>query len=58
VEAEEPPPRAGRARYAGIRRIILSVKRENFARGLFRSEGYAVTDASGPRSDTMVKDLT
>jgi hypothetical protein len=33
------------------------VERENFARGLYRSEGYAVAGTSGPQSDTMVKDL-
>ena len=42
---------------AGIRRISLSVERANFARGLYRSEGYTVA-VSGPQSDTMVKDLT
>jgi GNAT superfamily N-acetyltransferase len=47
-----------RARAAGIARISLSVERENFARALYLSEGFAVTDASDPHSDTMVKDLT
>ena len=42
---------------AGVRRISLSVERKNFARGLYRSEGYAVVDASHPQSDTMVKSL-
>ena len=49
---------AARAAAAGIRRISLSVERANFARGLYRSEGYTVAGASGPQSDTMVKDLT
>ena len=48
---------AARAAAAGIRRISLSVERKNFARDLYRSEGYAVTGASDPQSDTMVKDL-
>jgi ribosomal protein S18 acetylase RimI-like enzyme len=48
---------AARAAAAGIRRVSLSVERENFARGLYRSEGYAVAGTSGPQSDTMVKDL-
>jgi GNAT superfamily N-acetyltransferase len=43
---------------AGIGRISLSVERKNFARGLYLSEGFAVVDASGPQSDTMVKALT
>jgi GNAT superfamily N-acetyltransferase len=49
---------ADRARAAGISRISLSVERKNFARTLYLSEGCAVTDASDPQSDTMVKDLT
>ena len=49
---------ADRARAAGIARISLSVERENFARALYLSEGFAVTDASDPQSDTMVRDLT
>ena len=48
---------AARAAAAGIGRISLSAERANFARGLYRSEGYTVA-ASGPQSDTMVKDLT
>ena len=38
-------------------RVSLSVERKNFARGLYLSEGYVVADASGPQSDTSVKDL-
>lgn len=49
---------ADRARAAGIARISLSVERENFARALYLSEGFAVTDASDPQSDTMVKEIT
>jgi GNAT superfamily N-acetyltransferase len=45
------------AQEAGIRRISLSVERKNFARGLYLSEGYAVSDATHPQSDTMVKNL-
>ena len=48
---------AARAAAAGIRRVSLSVERKNFARGLYRSEGYVVDGGSGPQSDTMVKDL-
>jgi len=48
---------AARAAAAGIRRVSLSVERKNFARGLYRSEGYVVADSSDPQSDTMVKDL-
>ena len=44
---------AGRQR--GIRRISLSVQRENFARQLYLSEGYEVADASNRHSDTMVR---
>jgi len=47
----------GRARAAGIARISLSVERENFARALYLSEGFTVTDASDPQSDTMVKEI-
>ncbi len=43
---------------AGIGRISLSVERKNFARSLYLSEGFTVTDASSPQSDTMVKSLT
>ena len=49
---------ADRARAAGVERVSLSVERKNFARALYLSEGFAVTDASDPQSDTMVKDLT
>lgn len=49
---------AARAAAAGIRRVSLSVERKNFARGLYRSEGFAMVDASDPRSDTTVKSLT
>lgn len=45
-----------RARHAGHGRISLSVERDNFARTLYRSEGFAVTSA-GARRDTMVKRL-
>jgi GNAT superfamily N-acetyltransferase len=45
------------AAQAGIARISLSVERKNFARGLYRAEGFTVTDASDPQSDTMVKVL-
>ena len=48
---------AASAAEAGIGRISLSVERKNFARRLYLSEGYAVADASGPQSDTMVKSL-
>ena len=48
---------ADRARAAGIRQISLSVERRNFARQLYRAEGYRVVDSSGRDSDTMVKDL-
>jgi GNAT superfamily N-acetyltransferase len=48
---------ADRARELGIQRISLSVERQNFARQLYRAEGYQVVDSSGRQSDTMVKDL-
>jgi GNAT superfamily N-acetyltransferase len=48
---------AARAAAAGITRISLSVERKNFARHLYLSEGYQVTDSSDPQSDTMVKIL-
>ncbi len=48
---------AASAAEAGIERVSLSVERKNFARRLYLSEGYAVADASGPQSDTMVKSL-
>ena len=48
---------ADRARETGIRQISLSVERKNFARQLYRAEGYRVVDSSGRDSDTMVKDL-
>jgi len=38
----------------GIERISLSVERKNFARDLYLSEGYQVTDSSDPQADTMV----
>ncbi|HMH94667.1 MAG TPA: hypothetical protein VK586_26730 [Streptosporangiaceae bacterium] len=41
----------------GIRQVSLSVERKNFARQLYRAEGYRVVDSSDPNSDTMVKDL-
>ncbi|WP_194764191.1 GNAT family N-acetyltransferase [Microbacterium sp. UFMG61] len=37
----------------GHARISLSVERDNFARSMYRSEGFLVTD-SGPARDTMV----
>ena len=48
---------AALAAEAGIRRISLSVNRQNFARGLYLSERFTVVDASHPQSDTMVKSL-
>ncbi|HEY6790042.1 MAG TPA: GNAT family N-acetyltransferase [Trebonia sp.] len=48
---------AARAAAAGITRISLSVERKNFARDLYLSEGYQVTDSSDPQADTMVKVL-
>lgn len=45
-----------RARAEGYGRISLSVERGNFARTLYRSEGFAVTQAGHGR-DTMVKRL-
>lgn len=44
------------ARAQGFGRISLSVERGNFARTLYRSEGFAVTEAGNGR-DTMVKRL-
>jgi ribosomal protein S18 acetylase RimI-like enzyme len=48
---------AGHARSAGIRRISLSVGRENYARKLYLDEGYRIVDSSDTNSDTMIKDL-
>jgi GNAT superfamily N-acetyltransferase len=45
------------AAQAGTARISLSVERKNFARGLYLAEGFTVTDASDPQSDTMVKEI-
>jgi GNAT superfamily N-acetyltransferase len=45
-----------RAREEGYARISLSVERGNFARTLYRSEGFAITSAGSGR-DTMVKRL-
>jgi GNAT superfamily N-acetyltransferase len=47
---------AARAAAAGVARVSLSVERKNFAHGLYLEEGYVVA-ASGPQSDTLVKDL-
>jgi len=44
------------ARGRGFGRISLSVERGNFAQTLYRSEGFAVTEAGHGR-DTMVKRL-
>ncbi|MFG6504161.1 GNAT family N-acetyltransferase [Microbacterium sp. P05] len=44
------------ARERGYARLSLSVERDNFARVLYRSEGFAVTQ-SGLGRDTMVKRL-
>jgi hypothetical protein len=49
---------AARAAAAGIGRISLSVERKNFARDLYLSEGYQVTDSSDPQADTMAKVLS
>jgi GNAT superfamily N-acetyltransferase len=38
----------------GHARIALSVERDNFARNLYRSEGFTVS-AQGPLRDTMVR---
>ncbi|RLK52996.1 GNAT family N-acetyltransferase [Microbacterium telephonicum] len=46
----------GHARAQGFARISLSVERGNFAQTLYRSEGFAVTQAGHGR-DTMVKRL-
>lgn len=40
----------------GHRRVSLSVEHDNFARGLYRSEGFVVVDSGGGR-DTMVHRL-
>ena len=48
---------AERARQAGIQQISLSVERKNFAKQLYLSEGYEITDSTDAQSDTMVKDL-
>jgi phosphoribosyl-ATP pyrophosphohydrolase len=48
---------AGRAREQGIARISLSVERKNYARELYRAEGYRVVDSSDRHSDTMIKTL-
>jgi GNAT superfamily N-acetyltransferase len=48
---------ADRARAAGIRQLSLSVERKNYARRLYKSEGYQVVDSSDRHSDTMLKDL-
>ncbi|MFV0374197.1 GNAT family N-acetyltransferase [Microbacterium sp.] len=47
----------GHARSRGYVRISLSVDRDNFARTLYRSEGFAVV-RSGVGRDTMVKRLS
>ena len=44
------------ARTAGFTRITLSVEHDNFARSLYRSEGFAVVETRGGR-DTMVRVL-
>ena len=44
------------ARAAGFTRITLSVEHDNFARSLYRSEGFAVVETRGGR-DTMVRVL-
>lgn len=44
------------ARAAGFARISLSVERDNFAAGLYRSEGFTVVSSSATR-DTMVRRL-
>lgn len=46
-----------RAREQGHRRLSLSVERDNFARTLYRSEGFVVTHAL-PDRDTMVHRLS
>jgi GNAT superfamily N-acetyltransferase len=38
----------------GYARISLSVERDNFARNLYRSEGFSIT-TQGPLRDTMVR---
>lgn len=47
----------GSARERGHPRISLSVERDNFARLLYRSEGFVVVDAGAVR-DTMVHRLS
>lgn len=47
---------AGAARQAGFARLTLSVEHGNFARTLYRSEGFAVVETAGGR-DTMVRTL-
>ncbi len=48
---------AAAAAGAGISQVSLSVERKNFARRLYAAEGFTVTDASDPQSDTMMKTL-
>ena len=48
---------AEHARSAGIRRISLSVGRQNYAHQLYLDEGYRIVDRSDTKSDTMIKDL-
>jgi GNAT superfamily N-acetyltransferase len=48
---------AAAAAGAGIGQVSLSVERKNFARHLYAAEGFTVTDASDPQSDTMMKTL-
>jgi GNAT superfamily N-acetyltransferase len=47
---------AAQARARGIRQISLSVDRQNYARQLYRAEGYEIVDSSDRHSDTMVMD--
>jgi GNAT superfamily N-acetyltransferase len=44
------------ARSAGYARLALSVEHDNFARALYRSEGFTVIGSAGGR-DTMVRAL-